>query len=121
MKTIKVTTDNVISIIDIDFDNYKDIQKAVGVGCECFETVKTQRLFNFFEEPVLFCVDESGLLKNLPLNLVGSFFYETRLHGSPIVGDIVFGIQVYDTIEAPKDVEGMKQKLLGAFDFLEEE
>lgn len=55
MKTIKITTDNKLSIIDVDFDDYRDIQKAVG--CECFETVKTQRLFDFFGGPVLFCVD----------------------------------------------------------------
>ena len=40
MKTIKITTDNKLTIIDVDFDDYRDIQKAVG--CERFETVKTQ-------------------------------------------------------------------------------
>lgn len=114
MKTIKITTDNKLSIIDVDFDDYRDIQKAVG--CECFETVKTQRLFDFFGGPVLFCVDESGLLKYLPINRVASFFY-----GGVIVGDIVFGIPVYDTIEAPKDVESMKQQLLDTFGVLKEE
>lgn len=119
MKTIKITTNNKLSIIDVDFDDYRDIQKAVG--CDCFETVKTQFMYSFFGEPTLFFVDESGLLKDLPINLVGSAFYGTHLHGNPIVGDIVFGIPVYDTIEAPKDVEGMKQRLLEKFDFLEEE
>lgn len=114
MKTIKITTDNKLSIIDVDFDDYRDIQKAVG--CKHFETVKTQRLFDFFGGPVLFCVDESGLLKYLPINRVASFFY-----GGVIVGDIVFGIPVYDTIEAPKDVESMKQQLLDTFGVLREE
>lgn len=119
MKTIKITTDNRLSVIDVDFDDYRDIQRAVG--CECFETVKTRKLFDFFGEPVLFCVDESGLLKGLPPNWVGSFFYGTGQHGNPIVGDIVFGIPVYDTIEAPKDVELMKQQLLDTFGVLKEE
>lgn len=119
MKTIKITTDNKLSVIDVDFDDYRDIQKAVG--CEHFETVKTQRLFDFFGGPVLFCVDEEGLLKDLALNWVGSFFYGTESHGHPIVGDIVFGIPIYDTIEAPKDVESMKQSLLRIFEFLKEE
>ena len=69
----------------------------------------------------MFCVDESGLLKDLPINGVASFFYGTGTHGSPIVGDIVFGIPVYDTIEAPKDVESMKQQLLDTFGVLKEE
>ena len=30
MKTIKITADNKISIIDVDFDNYKAIQKVIG-------------------------------------------------------------------------------------------
>ncbi len=119
MKTIKITTDNRLSIIDVDFDDYRDIQRAVG--CECFETVKTRKLFDFFGGPVLFCVDESGLLKGLPPNWVGSFFYGTGQHGNPIVGDIVFGIPVYDRIEAPEDVESMKQSLLRIFEFLKEE
>lgn len=31
MKTIKITTDNKLSIIDMDFDDYRDIQKAGGI------------------------------------------------------------------------------------------
>lgn len=119
MKTIKITADNRLFVIDVDFDDYRDIQRAVG--CECFETVKTRKLLDFFGEPVLFCVDESGLLKGLPLNLAGSFFYGTEHHGNPIVGDIVFGIPVFDEIEAPKDVESMKQILMRTFEFLREE
>ena len=34
-------------------------------------------------------VDEEGLLKHKDLNLIGSYWYETHKHGSPIVGDIV--------------------------------
>lgn len=46
MKTIKITADNRLFVIDVDFDDYRDIQRAVG--CECFETVKTRKLFDFF-------------------------------------------------------------------------
>lgn len=72
MKTIKITTDNKLTIIDVDFDDYRDIQKAVG--CERFETVKTQRLFDFFGQPVMMLVDESGLIKGLKPNAVASYF-----------------------------------------------
>lgn len=41
MKTVKVTTKNVVSIIDVDFDNYKDIQRAIGGR---FEIVHTERM-----------------------------------------------------------------------------
>lgn len=117
METIKITTDGRLSVIDVNFDDYRDIQKAVG--CDCFETVKTQRLFDFFDGPMLFFVDESGLLKKLPVNIVGSYFYGTGSHGYPIVGDIVFGVPIYDTIVAPDNIDIMKQKLLSKFWYLE--
>lgn len=34
-------------------------------------------------------VNESGLLLNLRLNPIGSWLYETFIHGNPIVGTIV--------------------------------
>jgi hypothetical protein len=34
-------------------------------------------------------VDDEGMLKDLPLNFVGSTFYETAKHGVPIVGNII--------------------------------
>jgi len=34
-------------------------------------------------------VDEEGLIKNKPVNLIGSTCYGTVRYGSPIVGDIV--------------------------------
>ena len=30
MKTVKVTPDNIISVIDVNFDDFRDLQKAVG-------------------------------------------------------------------------------------------
>lgn len=38
MKTLKITTDNKISIVDVDFKDFRSIQQAVG---GYFETVKT--------------------------------------------------------------------------------
>ncbi len=119
MKTIKVTTDNVISIIDVDFDNYKDIQKAIG--CDYFETVKTRIMFDYFGGPMLICVDESGLINDSPVNILGCYLYGTDYHGSPICGNIVFGVSVYEDIEGPKDVEALKEKLLRDFNFLKEQ
>ena len=55
MKTIKITTDNRISIVDVDFNNYKAIQKVIGGH---IEVVKTQTMFNFLGCPVLMIVDE---------------------------------------------------------------
>ena len=40
-------------------------------------------------EPYCFLVNEEGLLRNLPLNYVGSWWYGTHKHGCPIVGNII--------------------------------
>lgn len=59
-KTIKITSSNEISVVDVDFDDYRAIQKVVG---GMFETVKTQRMFDYFGKPVIMLVDEEGILK----------------------------------------------------------
>ena len=41
MKTVKVTTDDRISIVDVDFDDFRSIQKAIGGH---FETVKERMM-----------------------------------------------------------------------------
>ena len=38
-KTIKITSSNEISIVDVNFDDYRSIQKAVG---GMFETIRAQ-------------------------------------------------------------------------------
>lgn len=57
MKTLKITTDNKISIIDVDFKEFRSIQQAVG---GYFETVKTRKMWDYFKAPVIMLVDEEG-------------------------------------------------------------
>ena len=57
MKTVKVTPDNIISIINVDFDDFRDLQKAVGGH---FEIVSTKTLYETFKMPVIMLVDEDG-------------------------------------------------------------
>lgn len=58
MKTLKITTDNKISIVDVDFKDFRSIQQAVG---GYFETVKTRKMWDYFKAPVIMLVDEEGL------------------------------------------------------------
>lgn len=118
MKTVKITTGNEISIVDVDFANYKSIQNEIG--CDLFEIVKTRKMWDYFGKPVVMLVDEEGLCKYLPVNFMGSHFYRSFQHGSPIVGDIVFGMQCGPDIVPPEDAEQMKDKLLKDFTFLKE-
>lgn len=117
MKTIKITTDNILSVIDIDWDieSYSQI-----LDCISTETVKTQYLYALFNEIVVMIVDSDGDFNEKPTNLVGSVLYGTPVHHQPILGDILFGVQKGTQILPPKNIESMKKILLNKFDFLEE-
>ena len=118
MKTVKVTTDNKISVIDVNFNDFRDIQRAIGGH---FETVHTQLMADYFHDPsVIMLVDEEGLIKELPLNPVGSALYGTATHGIPLVGDLIFGIAAGEDIVAPDDAEAMKKRLMSTFPGLKE-
>ena len=119
MKTVKITTDNKIFVIDVNFNDFRAIQRAIGGH---FETVHTQLMADYFHDPsVIMLVDEEGIIKGLPLNLVGSALYGTAKHGIPLVGDLIFGIAAGEYIVAPDDVEGLKERLLHTFTGLQEE
>ena len=101
-KTIKVTTADRVMLVDVDFDDFRSIQKAVGGH---FETVHTRRMQEAFDAPMLMLVDEEGLLKGLPINKLGCFFYGTVCHGNPIVGDFILALPVGEDLVPPDDPE----------------
>lgn len=117
MKTIKVTTDNTISVIDVDFDDFRAIQKAIG---GYFETVKTKKMLDFFGEELMMIVNEEGHIEQLPFNELGSYFYDTDYHGCPIVGDFILAVPSGENIIGFENAEAIKEKLLDSFDFLKE-
>ena len=106
MKTVKVTPDNIISAIDVNFDDFRDLQKAVGGH---FEIVSTKTLYETFKMPVIMLVDEDGIMKQKEVNRLGSYFYDADRHGWPILG------------EAPDDAEALMVFLKMNFSYLKEE
>ena len=111
MKTIKVTTDNKISVIDVHFHDFRSIQQAIGGH---FETVRTQLMADYFKDPsVIMLVDEEGLVKELPMNAVGSALYR-----GVIAGDLIFAKTKGEDIIAPENAEALKDRLLDTFDGL---
>ena len=117
-KTVKVTTDNKISLIDVDFGNFKSIQQAIGGH---FETVRTQLMVDYFNDiSVIMLVDEEGLIKELPVNALGCALYGTPQHGCPIVGNLIFARIIGEDIVAPDDPETLKDRLLHTFMGLQE-
>lgn len=117
MKTVKISTDNRVSVIEVDFNDFHSIQQAVG---GCFETVHTRQMFQYFKQPISMRVDEDGHYKKLPYNRLGCFFYETTAHGWPILGDFILAIPEGENFYGLPYAEEMKKQLLRDFNFLEE-
>lgn len=121
MKTIKITAHNKISIIDVDFGDYKAMQKVVG---GYVETVATEQMYELFKCPVLMLVDEDGYRKGLKSNLAGSLFYGSSKysHSLPIVGDIVLAQpagEYGEDLEGIGEPEETLEMLMEKFKFLE--
>lgn len=83
MRFYKIYPDCKTEIIEADSDNLlKVMQEAVG---GFIEFVRPKRL----EYPYCMIVNKEGLIENLKFNPVGSYLYQTDLHGSPMVGTII--------------------------------
>ena len=117
-KTVKITTNNKISVVDIPW-GLDGWYEAIGGGCDIVETVKTQRMFDLFKMPILMIVDEEGIIREQDLNLAASILYGMDRHGSPIVGDVIFGVPSGEDIIPPWP-EMVKAVLMDEFPFLEE-
>lgn len=117
MKTLKITTDNKISIIDVDLDDYRALRRAIG---GYVETVHTQIMYDYFRAPVLMLVDEEGLIKNRPANPIASYFYGVRSHNQIIAGDVIFAISLGENMTGfgERDSEQWMNKMLNDFPVL---
>lgn len=91
MKGIVITTKYEMRVQEFSEPVYKSIGEVVDGWIEIVHPVRLGR-------PYCMVVNEEGLLRNLPMNVLGSFLYRTDIHGSPIVGDVVLlreGINSY--------------------------
>lgn len=95
-----VTTKNEMRRVEYQSPHYDVITKAVG---GYYEHVHPKGL----KPPYCMMVNESGLLHNLPVNILGSVLYETHIHGNPIVGDIMFAKNGY--FQGEPDVVGLTE------------
>ena len=120
MKTLKITTDNKISVVDVNFNDFKAIQQAIG---GYFENVKALKLWDYFKAPVVMIVDEEGVIKDLPVNTIGCYFYNISRHGCPIAGDMILGLLVGPDITGlgDRDAKQWMEKMLKDFPELERE
>jgi hypothetical protein len=101
VKALKIGTNNGISIIDLQEPLHKTLQEELG---GYFEIVMPKGLIH----PYVMIVDDEGLLKELPLNPIGTYLYRAGRRLPPIAGDaIIMALQ-----EGPDgmDVVGLSDK-----------
>lgn len=99
MNIIKITSDNEISVHEFPAGDYGEqnrvLRELIGPQCELYEHVMPPRLYKVLGGAqkmgncVSMLIDEEGLYHDLDLNYVGSYLYETDMHGHPIVGTIL--------------------------------
>lgn len=110
MKMIKITTDNQISVHDFPSGTFKEQNKAlrahIGPQCSIYERVRPKRLYNELHAPnergngVSMLIDEEGYYHDLPQNAIGSYLYESDLHGFPILGNILIVGERWEGLDA---------------------
>ena len=108
MKLIKITPTGEVSLASYDG---KDILKTLRhlIDAYTIEHVRQKRLYNFASQKTCMMVDEEGLLKGLEPNPIGSFLYESDIHGWPIVGNIVIAWE--DTVDGEYDITGIPDSI----------
>ena len=114
MKGIEITPNYACTLKDYSAPLYKSVGESVGGH---IEIVNPRAL----PSPYCMVVNEEGLIRGLGYNPVGSYFYETHKHGSPIVGTIVL-MKTGFTPEGPDivgledgDIEFLRKYLMGMF------
>lgn len=118
VKTVRVTVDNKIEVLELPDWRLETTEKAIGA--DCTETVKTQIMLDLFKDRIVMVVDESGAVKNRPINSAASWLYGLQNHGYAIHGDVIFARQDGPDINPLENAELVKLFLKNHFPYLEE-
>lgn len=97
---VVVTTDGRAYVKEFGYPLHRSCEDTLGGW---IETVRPRGL----DRPFMMLVNEEGLLHDLPFNVVGSFFYQTHIHGQPIAGNIILMAEGYRNGE--RDIVGLEE------------
>lgn len=103
MNIIKITTDNKITVHEFPEGTFSEqnmeLRELIGPECELFKFARPQRLYQELGASdqggywpgsgVIMLADEEGSYHDVKINPVGSYLYESDIHGTPIVGNIL--------------------------------
>ncbi|MBQ2920130.1 MAG: DUF3846 domain-containing protein [Oscillospiraceae bacterium] len=97
---VVVTTDGRAYVKEFGYPLHRSCESTLGGW---IETVYPRGLVR----PYMMLVNEEGLLHGLPKNLVGSYFYQTHIHGHPIADNIILMKLGYRNGE--RDIVGLEE------------
>ena len=124
MKAIKVSTENIISVVEIEEPAWRGMGKEVGGS---FEHVLPRGL-QLFGKDLCMIVNEEGKLIGLIPNSLGTDLYNFKSKFiEPIVGDILIMADGFANGEpdiiglTDTQIEYIRRELVEAFDFLTDE
>lgn len=118
VKTVKITTDNKIFLVELP--NWSISTMGAAIEAEYTEAVKTQRMYDLFQDSIVMIVDESGKVNKKPDNQVASFLYGADQHGYTIAGNVIFGVRRGPDDLPPENPELLKIFLKDHFPVLQE-
>ena len=106
MNLIKVSAELELTVHEFPEGSYKEQNKIlrhlIGNGCSIYDHVMPKRLYTELHmkncptgvpgQCVSVLIDEEGRMKkDMGINLIASYLYETDKHRMPIVGNVLFG------------------------------
>lgn len=115
MKAIKITTDDVISVVDIQEPTLKGMQEQVGGHIEIVRPYGLSSLNVSGKESLIMIVNEEGRCIGLPDNEIGSMLYNINDlddDWEPIVGDIL--IMAEGFVDGEPDIVGLDEEQVQA-------
>lgn len=95
---VVITTDGLAYVKEFPYPLHRGCKSTLGGWIEVAHPRGLDR-------PYVMLVNEEGLLHDLPMNMVGSFFYQTHIHGQPIVGNIILMKDGYR--DGERDIVGL--------------
>lgn len=82
MKAVLITSNDLIATVDVSKPLHKSVGELVGGFIEVVRPINMNRPY------VMICNEDYCALE-LPFNYMGSYFYGTKDHGHPVLGNIV--------------------------------
>lgn len=93
MRGVLLKSDGKIKVVE-----YEENKIADALGADTIERVRITGDPDLMDKVWMY-IDETGLLKSLPLNMIGSYLYGYSRHGGVIAGDVLVVAEELDPME----------------------